>query len=435
MKFEGKKLLLLGSNVGTLDIIKYAKENGAITIVADNFPVEKSVGKQFADENVLISTADMEELKAYINEHKIDGVFAGISEFNLLKAMELCHCFGFPFYCTRQQWDLIGNKASFRELCIKHKVPCPRTFFTGSIVPDEVIMAIDYPVIVKPVDASASVGVSICKDEEGLVNAIPTAISHSKKKHIIIEDLFEGEEFTAHYSIVNGNVSLSSIDNRAPVAVNEGDVTTVPIARVYPSTFINEYINQVNDNVKDLCKSLNLNTGVMFVQGLYNRQKNKFSIFEASLRCAGEAPYRIINKVNGINFMNNLVDYALLGKVEDSDITKDDPFLKGKSCCVTSFVSKGGTVGKIIGYKEVQDKVPSIVASECRYHEGDVTPDGNTLRQIVLRFVLVCDTKEQMIRDVETINNSVQVFDDKGNDLCYKFDANEFMNRLLRQNE
>lgn len=37
--FDGKKLLLLGSNVGTLDIIRYAKENGAYAIVADNLPI------------------------------------------------------------------------------------------------------------------------------------------------------------------------------------------------------------------------------------------------------------------------------------------------------------------------------------------------------------------------------------------------------------
>ena len=429
MKFEGKKLLLLGSNVGTLDIIRYAKAHGAITIVADYFPVEKSLGKQYADESVLISTADIEGLKKYIKENRIDGVFAGISEFNLMKAMELCQFFGFPFYCTRQQWDRIENKASFRELCIKHRVPCPKTYFTGNIVLEDVIKAIHYPVVVKPVDASASVGVSICNDKESLTEAIPTALEKSARKRIIIEEFIEGEEFTAHYTIVNGEASLSCIDNRMPVAVHKGNVTTVPLARVYPSTIINEYIEQVNDKVVDLCRSLKVDTGVLFVQGLYNRKKNEFSIFEGGLRCAGEAPYRIIEKVNGISFMNNFVDYALLGKVTNFEAAKDDPFLKGKSCCVTSFVSKGGTVGKIVGYEGIQNKVPSIIDSECRYHEGDVTPDGNTLRQIVLRFVLVCESKEQMVRDIEMINNSIQVLDDKGEDMCYRFDARILMNQ------
>ena len=85
--FSCKKLLLLGSNLGTLDIIRYAKAHGAITVVADYLPVEKSLGKQFADESVLISTADIEGLKKYIKENRVDGVFAGISEFNLMKAM------------------------------------------------------------------------------------------------------------------------------------------------------------------------------------------------------------------------------------------------------------------------------------------------------------------------------------------------------------
>ena len=99
-KFEGKKLLFLGSNVGTADMIKYAKENGAYTIVADFLPVEKSFGKQLADSNVLISTGDLDNLKKYIETTGVNGVLAGVSEFNLLNAMKLCEHFHFPFYCT-----------------------------------------------------------------------------------------------------------------------------------------------------------------------------------------------------------------------------------------------------------------------------------------------------------------------------------------------
>lgn len=426
LSFEGKKLLLLGSNVGTLDLIRYAKTNCAFTIVADNLPVDKSMGKQIADDSVFLSTADFEGLKQYIIEKKIDGIFAGISEFNLLKAMELCRYFGFPFYCTREQWDMIENKESFRKLCIEHEVPCPKTYYTGNNVNEAIEKTIKFPVIVKPVDSSSSIGITICNGREDLGKAIPDAMKNSEKGRIIIEDFFEGEEFSAHYTIVNKEVSLSCVDNRVPIAVHTGAVTTIPVARVYSSSFINEYIDQVNDKVINLCKSLRLNAGVLFVQGLYNKQKNAFSIFEAGLRCAGEAPYRIIEKVNGVNFMNLFVDYALLGKVENYDIKKEDPYLKGKVGCVTSFVSKGGKVGKIIGYDNIQKTVPSIVNKECRYQEGDETPNGNTLRQIMLRFVLVCNTKEQLINDVERINQNIKVLDSNGNDLCYTFDVRSY---------
>ena len=425
-ELKGKKLLLLAGRIaGTVDMIKYAKSKGVYTIVADYLPKNSSEGKREADETWEISTGDVEELKKRIIEDGIDGVFAGVSEFNMLKAMELCQQLGLPFYCTREQWDLIENKESFRKLCIEHSVPCPNTYYTGNDVDEAIKKTIKFPVIVKPVDSSSSIGITICNDRKDLGKAIPNAIKNSEKGRIIIEDFFAGEEFSAHYTIVNNEVSLSCVDNRVPVAVHTGSVTTIPVARVYPSTFINEYIDQVNEKVISLCKSLELKAGVLFVQGLYNRDKEEFSIFEAGLRCAGEAPYRIIEKVNGVNFMNLFVDYALLGKVENYDIKKEDPYLKGKVCCVTSFVSKGGKVGKIIGYDDVQKTVPSVVSKECRYQEGDETPDGNTLRQILLRFVLVCDTKEQLIDDVETINHVVTVLNDKGEDMCYRFNARD----------
>lgn len=427
-KFEGKKLLLLGSNVGTLDLIHYAKEHGALTIVADNLPKDKSFGKQVADRDVMISTSDFETLKKYIQEEHVDGVFAGISELNLLSAMKLCEYFNFPFYCTRKQWDSIEDKEIFRNMCNTHHVPCPKTYFTGSRIPDELLPTICYPVIIKPVDASSSIGITICRTQDTLLAAVPEAKRSSEKGRFIIEEFFEGDEFTAHYTIANGEVTLSCVDNRVPVAIHEGDVTTIPLARLYPSTFTNEYIKQVNKHVIKLCKSLEMSTGVLFVQGLYNKQQNQFCIFEAGLRCAGEAPYRLLEKVNGINFMNNFIDYALLRRVEGFDSSKDDPYLNNKICCVASFVAQGGKVGKIQNFKETIRIVPSIVDSECRYHEGDIVPDGNTLRQIMLRFVLICDNREQLVNDMEFINSNIKVLDEGGHNMCYTFDAASYFN-------
>lgn len=427
-KFEGKKLLLLGSNVGTMDLLTYAKENGAYTIVADNLPEEKSFCKRYADKSELISTADIAQLKELIRREKIDGVLAGISEFNLLSAMKLCEDLSLPFYCTRRQWDIIEDKEQFRRLCRDHGVPSPQTFFSGSEPTPDDIKRIIFPVVVKPVDSSSSIGVHICRRKDDLVQAVNDALSYSVKKRIIIEAFFEGEEFTAHYSIVNKEVSLAFIDNRVPVFVHQGDVTSVPIARLYPSSFTEEYLKQVDGKMVDLCKSLDLDCGVLFVQGLYNKPKNRFVIFEAGLRCAGEAPYRFLEKINGVNFFNSLVDYSLFGKTDSNGEGKNDVFLNGRFACVLSFVSKGGTIARIDNFDNIERRIPSIIDKECRYKVGDSTPSGDTLRQIVLRFVLVCDSKEQMVDDIETINQSIVVLNNEGKDMCLRFDARKYYN-------
>lgn len=425
-KFEGKKILFLGSNVGTIDMVRYARENGAYTIVADYYPKEKSIAKQYSDKCALISTGDLDGLKKYIVQEGVNGVLAGVSEFNLLNAMRLCNHFNFPFYCTKEQWDEVENKEHFRKLCIRYGVPSPYTYFTGSDFTEEKLTDISFPAIVKPVDASSSIGVAICRNVDSLQKAIIEAKRNSSVGKIIIEEFVEGQEFTAHYTIADGHVSLSCVDNRVPVALRDGDVTTIPVARVYPSTFIDEYIKQVNPQMICLCKSLGMDTGVLFVQGLYDKKRNSFHIFEAGLRCAGEAPYRFIERVNGISFMNNIVDYALLGHAKDFDPLKDDPYMKGKYACVTSFVSKGGRIGNIINYCDIEKEVLSIIGKECRYQIGEETPDGNTLRQIVLRFVLLCDSKEQLVDDTERINKTVKVLDLDGNDLCYTFDVRNY---------
>lgn len=419
--FIGKKLLVLGSNTSAVDIVRYAKKNGAYTIVADYYSKEKSTAKQIADESILVSTAELDKLGEIIKERHIDGVLAGISEFNLLNALTLSERYNLPFYCTREQWEKIENKDKFRELCIISGVPCPKTYFVGSDIPKNLWSEIRYPVVVKPIDSNSSLGVHICLNEDELKMYYEDALQKSLKGRIIVEEFVEGCEFTAHYTICNGRVSLSCVDNRYPVANHEGRVTTIPIARIYPSTFTEEYMTKVNDSMEKLCRNLGCKNSIVFVQGIYNKALGKFWIFEAGLRCAGEAPYRFIRKVNGNNFIEILVQHALLGHAQ-FDYEKEDPFLKGKCCGIVSFVAKGGIVGSIKGLQEAVNATASVVEYENRYPEGSLTPDGDTLRQLMIRFVMICESREQMARDIRYLNENIEVRNQQGEEMVLKLD-------------
>ena len=84
-KYTGKKFLVLGSNIYAPQIVDYARENGAYVIVADYYPPEKSKAKQHADETLEISTADIEALKTFCAEQKIDGIFRKVMKSILIK--------------------------------------------------------------------------------------------------------------------------------------------------------------------------------------------------------------------------------------------------------------------------------------------------------------------------------------------------------------
>ncbi|MDE6035227.1 MAG: ATP-grasp domain-containing protein [Ruminococcus sp.] len=421
-KFTGKTLLILGSNVGSEDIVSYAKAEGAYTIVADYYPPEKSSAKRIADKAVLISTADLEALDKLIEEYHVDGVLAGISEFNLLSAMELCRRHDMSFYCTKEQWDNIESKELFRLLCEKNNVPCPETYFTGSEIPDGLWKDFVYPVVLKPVDSSASSGVYICQDEAELKSHIAESISKSAKKKIIIEEYVKGNEFTAHYTISNGKASLACMDNRYPVTIHEGKVTSIPIARIFPSVYIEEYIENVNTSVIRLCESIGITDGIIFIQGIHNPDNNSFRIFEAGLRCAGEAPYRFLKEITGQNFLHIIVDHALLGRT-DYDITREKPMLDGKCCGIVSFVAEHGIVGEIRGLEENVTRLSGVLDYENRYPVGTETPDTDTLRQLMIRFVMLCDNRNQMAEQISILNKNIEVLNTDGENMVIKFDS------------
>lgn len=422
MKFQGKTILVLGSNVSSDDIVYYAKKNGAHTIVADYYPSEKSKAKQIADEAVCISTADIDSLQQLAIERNVDAVFSGISEFNILKAMDLSERLGLPFYCSKAQWDSIESKESFRRLCIAHSVPCPLEYYHGSSVDECVESVNEWPVVVKPVDASASEGVSFCNDEQELRDAFSNALLASQKSVVIVEEYVQGSEFTAHYTLHNGKATLSCIDNRYPVAVHKGAVTTVPVARIYPNLHLGAYVKQVNPHMVRLVESIGVKEGVLFVQGIYNEQNNSFAVFEAGLRSAGEAPYRFLKDINEVNYLSNMIDGVLLGRT-DFDVSKEDPYLQGKCAGIISFVAYGGhQVGAIFGLEEAVAKTTSVIAYENRYPVGSITPDTDTLRQLMIRFVMESDSRESMARDIAFLNEHIDVRDVNGNDMVIKMD-------------
>jgi hypothetical protein len=122
-----------------------------------------------------------------------------------------------------------------------------------------------------------------------------------------------------------------------------------------------------------------------------------------------------------------LVDYALSCKSEYSR-EAEDPYMKGKCCGIVSFVAKGGTVGKIQGLEEAVEALSGVKEYESRYPVGSVTPDGDTLRQLMIRFVMICDSREQMIRDVDYLNSHITVLNDKGEDMVIRLDPKRLIN-------
>lgn len=417
-KFENKKLLVLaGKTVGTEDIINYAHEQGAYVIVTDYLPAEKSIGKRMADEAWDISTADVDTLYIKCLEAKVDGIYTGVHEFNIMRAIELCEKLHLPFYASREHWSLGTDKALFKKICDKYDLPCARSYNI-----DEK-STINYPVIVKPVDASSGKGISICKNEKELDVAIKVALDESIKKEYIIEEYLYGDEFAVDYSIVNGESKLAIISD---FYYNYDQEVTQPLPQIYihPSRYIDEYMANVDGKVRNMLKCLGIKDGFFWLQGFKNH--NGFFFFEPGFRPGGSAVWRWTKHFNDISCIEMLVNYSLTGEMGD-DVNKENPYYPSP-CSTLSIVAKGGTIGKIIGYDEMS-KLPSVISSECRFEVGDTIKYNSALGQVALRFFIVEDSFDKLFETINNIQNSIRMEDVNGHNMLIKpFDTRTIAN-------
>lgn len=411
---KGKKLLILaGRPVGTEDIIKYAKSKGVYTIVVDYLPKEKSIGKRMADECWDISTAEVDEIVKRAKEAHVDGVYTGVHEFNVVKTMEVCERLGLPFYATKEQWEVGTDKALFKKICNQYDLPTAKTYSYDNLA------AIKYPVIVKPVDGSSGKGISICQNEEELKVAYQLALDESIKKEVIVEQYLYGDEFVVFYTIVDGVSKLSVMTD---YYYNYDQKVTMPLPQVYiyPSRFLDDYFAELDEKVRKMLKGLNIMNGTFFLQGFVN--ETGFYFFEPGYRPGGSSTCRYTKYLNGISYMEMLVNYSLTGSMGD-DVNKENAYF-AKKCCTLSLVVKGGKIGKIQGYDEIAS-MPYVISSEKRFDVGDVVKEKSALGQIVLRFFIVDDSIELILRHINEIQDTVRVIDEDGeNMLIAPFDTN-----------
>ena len=409
-----KKLLVLGTSVGSVDIVQYAKSMGHYTVVADYLDPEKSAAKKAADESIMLSTADTDALIDYAKSHGITAVFAGVSEFNLESARKVNEALGNSFYYTSEQWALFMNKGHFRNLCRKYGVKTPETFFIGCR--DEwtadVKNNISFPVIVKPVDCGANVGISICRERETLEEGVSLAFASSKSGRIIIEQFVEGPEISTTYVIQDHVCKLVCMGTKYAYK-NEKGLQALAHGYIYPSPNLGEYLESTDEVTRKMILESGINNCTIFFQGIYS--DHAFYIFEAGLRLEGTATFRITEFMHGQSFMKFMVD-TLLGEKTTYNVNKEDPSFGGRKCFIFSLISKEGIVSRTAGFEKIQAD-PSIIASEQRHFVGDAIKNDGTLRQIMFRFVIRNDNIDEVIQTIHRIKDTIKVYDTEGNSM------------------
>lgn len=407
--------------MSSLDIVKTAKEMNIETIITDN--LDGGIAKEYADSIIHVSTTDYDELENYIKNNNIDGVFTGPSEFNINNMINICDKTGLYSYCTKKQWAICSNKASFKKLCNKYGVTTvPEYTFTDSN--NESLDNVEYPVIVKPVDSYSGHGISICRDKSELEIGLEKGLSCSKSKTVVVEKYMTCKNVELYYIVQNGKAKLMTMSDR--ITRNDQNGSPVPIAFFHPSKYINEYLEKMNDKVCHMFEDFGLKQGVLFMEAFYD--ENNFYFYEMGYRLNATMEYKFVNHCLGYNPLKYMIQFATEGQFGNENIEQFNDFSKIKECvCELSPLLKKGEIKEIIGIDSLLNDEQVIYVHQM-HHIGDCIDSTGTLDQNFARIHIVAENKEKLTEKIKWVLNTLHIYDQDGEEMIISYDEKEIEN-------
>ena len=398
---KNKKLLIIGGDSFSVDIVKTAQSMGIYTIVTDWYDTKRSPAKLVADEYWNTSIEDYESLTKQIKEHHVDGILTGFTDSYLLAYQHLCEINNLPSYGTKEQFEILTNKALYKEWCKKFNVPTIQQY--NATDPD-----IQFPVIIKPVDGSGSRGLHVCHNQEELQDAIAASKKSSRQGEVIIERYMTGREVTIFWTFVDGKYYLSAIGNRH-VKQNQGEnVIPLPVGYTFPSIVIPKYQSEVEEHAKQMFSELGIQNGMMFMQ--CKVEGDTCYVYDIGYRLTGSMEYKILEVVSGYNPLKMLINFALTGKMTDEDIsTKVNPATMSP-CYNVSCLCAPGTIAEINGCDTLMQE-DGVIDSILTHFSGETITEEmkGLLTQITVRVLGSVKNQDELFSTMKHIGETIQI--------------------------
>ena len=408
------KLLILGGNRLSCDIVKAAKSMGVYTIVTDWYSPHDSPAKLIADEYWDTSILDFEKLVSQIRQSKVNGIITGFTDSYLLPYQHLCELAKLPCYASKEQFEITLDKGLFKKLCTDNGIKVVPEFSPDSFNPSSITK--ETPVLIKPVDNSGSRGIFICDNPDDFPKLKATSLSFSQKGTILIEKYMQCDDVSFEYKIQDGEVTLSSICDRY---IHKSDgIGSVTSGLIYPSKYLLRYTEQVDPKVRSMFHSLGLKNGVLFMQAFV--ENGEFYFYEMGYRLSGGRHFIFTDNQNNDSSVKQLISFALTGSMDDRRISEvANPAFKDL-CCQLSVLCHSGKISRVLG-REIVDNYSEVIDTLYSYNEGDIVGKEGTSAQIFARFHIVANDSMKLASVLNDIKKNLIILDENGQNMVVDF--------------
>lgn len=206
-----KRILILGAGETNMPIIEKCRDMGLYTIATDYD--KEAPGLREVDKAYVIDTLDKEKTLEIAISEEIDGIIT-ISDYPVNTIAYVCERLDLPGLSSMAA-EKSTNKYLQRKLLREKGLNAPNfKQFDQFHQVSEAIKNWNYPLIVKPLDSSASRGVSVIRNFSQCKEAFVEAKSFSKTDKVLIEEFIEGKEYSIESLTQDGVTHIIAITEK-----------------------------------------------------------------------------------------------------------------------------------------------------------------------------------------------------------------------------
>jgi biotin carboxylase len=325
---RAKRLLVLGAGPAQLGLLRAARESGIFVIACDRDPA--ALGFEFADRRAVVSNEDEPAIGMLAAAEGVDGVIAPGIDWPVAIAARVAARFGLPHPISAETAALAVSKHRQRERLAEHGVPQPRWR-----VVNHDAEGLDVPCIVKPPDRQGQKGLTLVRKRSQLAGAVARAISASRSRIALLEELIEGPEVTVNAFSTAGEFHPLTVTDRLTA---EPPAFGVALAHAWPSE---NDVDGAVEAARAAAAALGIENGPSYTQVVLSPDGPK--VMELAARLGGGHDAELCLAALGID-LNGLALAAAFG--EPLSVPPAEPI---GGACVRFLVAPPGMLAGVDG--------------------------------------------------------------------------------------
>lgn len=400
------KAFILAGGLPQIELINQLKARGITTVLADGNA--NALARPYADIFYQIPIFDVEAVKEVALKEQVDFLITVCADQVLLVVAQVSEMLGLPCYIDYQTAQNVSDKIYMKRIFWEHQIPTSRYVEMEGLDWDE-IRKLNYPMVVKPVDAYSSRGVRKVWNEQELEVCFREAAQISRTGGVIVEEFVQGDEISVDVYVENGEAKLLCVSNSEKI--NDADRFIIFRGR-YPVAATPELLEEIRRVAQMIADAFGLKDSPMLIQMITDGKR--VSVLEFCARTGGNMKYLLIRRSCGFDVIKAVIDLTV---GEKPHVELRDPEAK---YIVNDFIyCKPGVFDRLEGFEELEQE--GIITE---YHA--IRPRGMKISGVssssdrIAGFTVMADSLEEFNRKHRMIVEKCKVLDMDGNDMMRK---------------